>query len=134
MNYYQKAVRVIKRLVDNGKDKFIIFPFGERGMLIKNILNQCFGIEEVGIIDNGLCKTNNSIKDLSALNNYDLNDCCILLSSDTDSCYSEIRYQLMKCATIEQFVDVFSSSMFFDPEVYYEKPSSKHPRIIALEF
>lgn len=39
----------------------------------------------------------------------------------------------MKCATIEQFVDVFSSSMFFDPEVYYEKPSSKHPRIIALE-
>lgn len=133
MNYYQKAIRVIKRLVDNGKDKFIIFPFGERGMLIKNILNQCFGIEEVVIIDNSLCKTNNAIKDLSVLKNYDLNTCCILLSSDTDSCYSELRYQLMKYATINQFVDVFSSSMYFDPDVYYERPSSKDPRVIALE-
>ncbi len=52
VDYFKKADRVIKGLIRNGKSKFIIFPFGERGILIKQILNQRYGIQEEYIVDN----------------------------------------------------------------------------------
>ncbi len=46
MSYFKKANRVLKRLIQSGKKDFVIFPFGERGMQIKQILNQRYGITE----------------------------------------------------------------------------------------
>ena len=133
MDYYFKARRAINRLVEGGKKKFILFPFGERGIMVKQILSECFGIKDPIIIDNGLSKFNENIHELSVLSKYNLDEYTILLTSDNENCYSEIREQLMEYATVEQFVDLFSFSMYFDPDVYYDRPYYTHHRLIALE-
>lgn len=69
-NTYFMIRERIKQLVDRGEEKFIIFPYGEEGMLTKKILNECFGIEECFIVDNGLAQYNPKIKDFNFLSNY----------------------------------------------------------------
>ena len=133
MNYYKKARRMIEQQIIKGKTKFILFPYGERAILIKEILNEQFGIKEECIIDNNLAKYNPLFFTLEHLKDYDLDEYTVLLTSDNPERYSEIRYELMKYARVDQFVDVFSFSMFFDKEVYYEKPHYEHPRYFALE-
>ena len=69
---------------------------------------------------------------LDDLKNKNLNDLVILLTSDNEEIYSDIRFELMKRFPIEKIVDLFSDSMYFDPEVRYEGYNS-HPRLAALE-
>lgn len=135
MNHFLKADRVIKDLVVKGYKKFILFPFGEQGNMIKGILNNRYGIVETYIVDNGLAGISSSDKiiSLEQMKQLDLSDQLILLTSDNEAVYSELRYQLLQCVSIDKVIDVFSYSMYFDEKVYYEDPLNSHPRLQALE-
>ncbi len=61
MNRYARIRKIINEAVDRGITDFAIFPYGEIGMLAKRILNECFGITERAVIDNGLCRYNPNI-------------------------------------------------------------------------
>lgn len=128
--YFLKADRVIKRLLNEGKREFALFPFGERGMMVKDILNRRYGVHERYIVDNGLSSLGGL--SLDDLKKRDVDDLIILLTSDNEEIYSDIRFELMQRFPIEKIVDLFSDSMYFDPEVRYENYQS-HPRLAALE-
>ena len=57
---YQEIRRTIEQLLDAGKREFIIYPYGEYGMITKKILNDSFGIAEAFIVDNKLSKYNSN--------------------------------------------------------------------------
>lgn len=57
----------------------------------------------------------------------------VLLSSDHEQIYSDIRSQLMNVVNMEQVIDVFSYSMYFDKEIYSEPKYLKDTRYAALE-
>jgi len=70
IDLYSHYVQIIKENINKYNDKeLIIFPFGEQGMLFKNILNYAYGIHEKYIIDNQLCKYNKHILSLHQLKN-----------------------------------------------------------------
>ncbi len=104
--------------------------------MIKNILNLRYGIQEEYIVDNKLSEISNnkniiSLKDLKEKN---IDDMIILLTSDMNNIYSEIRKQLMEVVDIEKIVDVFSYSVYFDKDMYYNVTDFKDdPRLMALE-
>ena len=52
MNKYKKICEVIESNILAGRDKFIIYPFGELGMLTKNILNERYNIKEQYLMKN----------------------------------------------------------------------------------
>ena len=143
ISYYQKAKRVIDRLVREGNRQFILFPFAEKGQLVKNILNECYGIEEEWIVDNGLASVskNRKIIRLPELQNIDMDNRLVLLTNDNPNIYSELRYQIMQYVEFDKIIDLFSVSMYFDSNVYYEKEywrSTKsdyfqEPRLCMLE-
>lgn len=58
---YQKIKNAIEKTLDEGKRDFIIYPYGEYGVMAKQILNDSFGIQEKWIIDNKLSKYNFNI-------------------------------------------------------------------------
>lgn len=72
MDFYSHYLQIIKENINrySGK-KLVIFPFGEQGMVFKNILNSAYGIQESYIIDNGLYKYNKDILPFKALENMD---------------------------------------------------------------
>ena len=57
MTRYAKICKNINEAVDRGITDFAIFPYGEIGMQTKQILNECFGITERAVIDNGFIKS-----------------------------------------------------------------------------
>lgn len=133
MNHYLKADKMIRNLILKGKRKFVLFPFGEQGMLIKQILNVKYNIKEEFIVDNSLSKINAEIKGIEYLKNIECEKFTFLITSDNEDFYSEIRYQLMQYVSIENIVDIFSNSMYFDESIYYESGTTIHPRYAALE-
>ncbi|MCM1231458.1 MAG: TylF/MycF family methyltransferase [Ruminococcus flavefaciens] len=139
MNRFLKADRVIRNLVEGGIKEFVLFPFGEQGMIVKRILNERYGIEEKYIIDNRLSKISDNPKIISLedIDSYDMDNITVLLTSDNEDIYSEIRYQLLLYFNMKQIVDIFSFSMYFDKQVYFDEfhygGGVESPRFNALE-
>lgn len=57
----------IEHKLDAGFRKFIIFPFGDVGMQVKEVLRNAYGIEAEYVLDNNLCKYNSDIMELEFL-------------------------------------------------------------------
>lgn len=67
MSNYAIIRERIKCCLDEGWKKFIIFPFGENGMLAKQVMEQAFGIEKILIADNELSWYNHNILSIEML-------------------------------------------------------------------
>lgn len=70
--------------------RFFLYPFGKNGMLLKQILNEQYGIDNVIVFDNQLSKINKDIKPLQEINKYDLFDGCVILTSAIRECWDEL--------------------------------------------
>lgn len=89
--------RCIENRLEQGQNNFIIFPFGDVGMRTKNILNVAYGIEEMAIIDNNLCKYNKSIHDLSYLEKiWGGTGVCVILASTNSDIYGSLKALLLE--------------------------------------
>ena len=123
-----KAERVLKRL-DRSKE-WIIFPFGEKGKLVKGIVDVYYG--GASVADS---KTNEpqTIITIEELRNIDTNNKLLLLCSDSEDYYNELREEIFAIFPFEQVIDVFSKSMYYDPDLYRESASYSDDRIAALE-
>lgn len=63
--HYKILDTAVQKAMDLGFRRFIIYPFGEDGMLLKEILENRYGIKDIVVIDNILGKYNPEIKPLS---------------------------------------------------------------------
>ncbi len=82
LSSYWKIDRTIRHCLDRGYSKFIIYPYGENGLLIKNILNDAYGIREALVIDAAKSKYNREVmgyEDFVPTEYYD--DAVLLLST-----------------------------------------------------
>lgn len=91
---YQKIRDGIENAIQAGKRNFIIYPFGEYGMLTKQILNGSFGIEECYIIDNKLSKFNPNIKNLDYCKTLDNSKYTLLFICANPDIYEEVYHCL----------------------------------------
>ncbi len=65
--YYRWFRTRLEQAIINGKKDFVIYPFGHYGLILKQVMNEQFGIEEAFIIDNKLSQFNSKIKSLEYL-------------------------------------------------------------------
>ena len=105
---YKKIRNCIKQQIDSGCSNFIIWPFGYQGLNVKQILNQCFGIQERLIIDNELCNYNPDIKSMDYLisNKKSYSDCKILVTLEEVEKLGIENLDIEK----EKFVIIFEKS------------------------
>ena len=136
MNRYErKADRIIKKLVSEGRQDFIIFPFGLRGMEVKRLLNERYGIMEKYIVDNGLAGISKipnllSIRDIKGKS---IKGYSILFSSDQGKLYNELRSQVSEIADGNEIIDLFSPSEFVEASEYGEDSHFTYVRAASLE-
>ena len=91
MEIFDKANKIIKECLDSGITKFIICPFGYRGMVVKDILNQQYGIHEYLILDSKLSQYNKNISRFNKLNEIDDKNTAVLLTSENEEIYNELK-------------------------------------------
>lgn len=86
---------------------FVIFPYGEIGMKVEEILEKNYGIQPIAIIDNHLCKYNDVINPLSYLNDIK-SEYVVLLASTNESIYAELKSNLKKYVSDEKIIELNS--------------------------
>lgn len=104
----KKIASILSNEVARGRKDFILYPFGEMGKLTKKILNNHFKIKEYLIVDNGIAKQD-GVFPLEYLNDIDLSDKYVLITSSRESIYSEIRKNICKYVPEEQIIDLFEN-------------------------
>lgn len=115
MSLITEIGNAIETKLEKGYKKFIIFPFGEVGIKVKQLLNYAYGIHEEYILDNYLCKYNNSIKPLAYMNHIECKYFAVLLSSSRPDIYNELKSNLLIYFTPEQIAELPSLNPYNDP-------------------
>lgn len=102
----------IEQKLDVGFKKFIIFPFGDVGMQVKEVLRNAYGIDAEYVLDNKLCKYNSDIKALGFLDNVSCDKFCVILASTNPDIYGELKKELQKYFTDENIAELSSMAEF----------------------
>ncbi len=74
----------------SAKTEIVIYPFGEVGRLVSNILFQVYGIKKSVCVDNRICKYNEDIKSVDYLKSVDWNDRWLIVASTNDEIYKDL--------------------------------------------
>ena len=102
----------IEQKLDADFRKFIIFPFGDVGMQVKEVLRNAYGIEAEYVLDNNLCKYNSDIKALGFLDNISCDKFCVILASTNTDIYGELKKELQKYFADENIAELSSMVKF----------------------
>lgn len=91
----------LKKYINLGIQNFVLYPFGENGLNVKNILKEYFNIEPVLIIDNGYAEFNPYIDNFEKLKKVYTNDMYIILTIENPQENNKLLEQL------KEFADIF---------------------------
>ncbi len=87
--------KVIGEQIKYGNKKFVIYPAGRIGMMVKGVLNDDFGIKELALVDNKRCEDEDGIISFSDL--LDIDEWyVILLATINEDAKNEIIPELVK--------------------------------------
>lgn len=106
---YQKIKNAVEKALGEGKRDFIIYPYGEYGVMAKQILNDSFGIQEKWILDNKLSKYNFNIKNLDFCKSLDASKYMVLFTCANPDVYKEVRGCLRNYFQEENIIDIFEN-------------------------
>lgn len=90
VDLYQEFTNTIEEAIAEGKQEFLIYPFGRNGMFLKRLLNEQYDIEEKMIFDNKLWKYNAHIRPVRDIKSYYNEKTCLILTSNQVSCRDEL--------------------------------------------
>lgn len=97
--------KAISEQIKKGKRKFAIYPFGRNGVMVKDILNKRYGVQEAIIVDNKLCELNDEIYAFEEVKNY--SEYTWLLTSSNPHINLEIYNDTKKVVSEELIVNIF---------------------------
>lgn len=82
---YKMIRNRIRECIDEGYSKFIIFPYGENGMLAKQVLQESFGITDFIVVDTELAEYNDEILSVGEIQaNKELSDASALIIASVE--------------------------------------------------
>ena len=65
--WFHAVCRCIEQQYESGGARFIIYPYGELGLLTNDILKKRYGIQDAIVVDNKLSRYNKDVLPMSAL-------------------------------------------------------------------
>jgi acetyltransferase-like isoleucine patch superfamily enzyme len=120
MNYSEKHKKISHAIDESLKkniQNFIIYPFGENGLLTKHILNHEYFRQEIFIIDNYKSLANTDILNVSILAKINVKNYGILLTIDNNKNYNVVRNELLKYVSNDKIIDIFTEAVESRPKL-----------------
>lgn len=105
-NLVKQIKACIEKKLDSGFREFIIFPFGETRLLVKQILNEAYGIQERYILDNHLCVYNPKINSAEVLDSINCKNYCLILSSVDEKICLDLKEMIKKYFEDENIAEI----------------------------
>lgn len=88
-----KLNQIVREEINTGK-KIVVCPYGECGMILVDLLEKAYGIEDVVILDNGLAKYNSKILPIMGLKEIDTKGRTLILTSISLKNNEELERQI----------------------------------------
>ena len=110
---HKQIKRCIEQRLDMGFKKFIIYPFGEVGRQVRDILRDVYGIEAVYVLDNHLCKYNSAIKPLEFLDTISCSGFCALLAATERAHCEKGRKELQRYFADEAIAELPATDKWY---------------------
>lgn len=84
VNMFNESIvrKTVKKYVDNGIKRYVIYPFGTNGMTVKTCLEECFGISPVMVVDKEYSQYNTNIVNIDELKKSYCEDMCVILTAE----------------------------------------------------
>lgn len=76
--------QILEEYIIRGCDKFIIYPFGDNGRMIKDLLKEYYNIEPIFVVDNKYSRYNPNIISFEELTKADCRESIVLLTIEND--------------------------------------------------
>ena len=111
----ERIKKCIEQKLDMGEKRFVIFPFGNMGMYIRDQLRDVYGIEAEYILDNNLCNYDPTVKPLAILDTVSRNGFFAVLATTNPNIYGECKKALQKYFADEDIVDI--NDILFHTEI-----------------
>lgn len=113
MSNYKNIRKRIQECLNEEWRKFIIFPFGENGMLTKHILEEAFGISNFVIIDTELARYNSNILSVEEVKeNISLcNESALIIASTEPDIIHFARKNIFCKKTVDLLEDINDNSL-----------------------
>ena len=100
-----KIRAAIEQCLKRGNNRFLIYPYGKKGKLVKQILNEEYGIEELALVDNCSAATEKNI--YSAEEYYKIfNDYTILFSAEKSAVRAELEKSILYANNRKNIIDI----------------------------
>lgn len=112
----------IKKIIDSGRNKIALFPFCKNAIKAKTILEYCFGVDDVTIVDTTYYKYNTSIVSLDVFLMGNLDAILVIVDNELKN-YDNIRKLLLKNQNADNIIDAFPLKPLYKQD----------SRIISLE-
>lgn len=104
---YSMISKKMKKLIDKGERRFIIYPYGYIGRVVEDILDRQYKIKPEYIIDNRLCDVNDSIKPANFLNELDAEKYILILSVEEPTIVESIRFSAFSRFRRDRIFELF---------------------------
>jgi hypothetical protein len=111
MTVIETVEKVIEEQINAGRKKFIIYPYGPVGYIVKKVLEEKFGLQALCVIDNYKYGKHSFIKKVDYLSEVDCKEVTILLSTHNLSVFKQLKETLEPYENEANIVDVFPPSI-----------------------
>lgn len=93
-------------LVEQGIKKFVIYPYGENGVAVHDLLVKCCNIQPIAIVDNNLSKMNSSIISFEQFSKMNIRDCFVILTVEDANLNRDMYAKLASCVGTEFVINI----------------------------
>ena len=100
----EQIKKAIERALETGKE-IIIYPYGYFGKMVKELLNNKYGVKEYGICDNNIQLSD--VKNIKDFNESNMNSYCWLLCCFSTRTFVELIKTLDRKVDDDNIVDLF---------------------------
>lgn len=122
MTMTQRIKSIIEKMLLKKCGKIIIYPFGDIGMSVKNILNMAYGITEDYVVDDSLCAYNTKIYSTGLFDKIETERYSVILATDQKALYDELLNKLLaKKFDKNQIFTFESNDDRYGLEYYYDQ-------------
>lgn len=98
--------KLLKTYITKGVNQFVIYPFGENGIVVRNVLKDCFGLEPCFIVDNEYSKYNCNIVNIDRLKNFYRKDMYIILTAEDVNLNAQMYNELSEFASKSNIINI----------------------------
>lgn len=112
MNYketYYIANQIIRRLILQGNNKIVIYPYGVNGHICEEILLKNYNIKPFMIIDNGICPFNGNVSPIDVLADIEPDEYIVLLTVENPELYDSVRYAIEQYQKNSHIIELFTN-------------------------